>query len=449
MRSTVLAVTALACVAAPAAAAPERQCADGVCRVTLTPPQLLAAAERLIGERRYAEAMPLVEALRQAPGFKMQTAFLGGLIAARTGNHARAADQFMAILADDPRQTQVRLELAQSLIALKKSASADRQLRIAQQDGDLPQQIARTIRTVRETIRSTRTWHLDLNFGLAPDTNINNATAARSITVLLGDQAFEADLNDDAKARSGVGGTAQLSTGLRLPIGKRFSALAELDVNGTDYAGSRFDDHAVQAAAGAEYRLTATGSVSLQGVYARRWYGGRATTEQIGARTGGQMVLGKRNRFGYQVDLRHVRAYFDRGYDGWSGGVYGTLEHALTRTIVVSAGPSVRREWLRESAFSATEIGANIGVGGELRHGFNVGASIGASRAAFDAPLPVFDLDPRRDTRVVVRTTLGNRKIRVFGFSPQVNWTYNRIDSSLPLYAIDRSRFELTLARYF
>jgi hypothetical protein len=49
----------------------------------------------------------------------------------------------------------------------------------------------------------------------------------------------------------------------------------------------------------------------------------------------------------------------------------------------------------------------------------------------------------------VVRTTLGNRKIRLFGFSPQVNWTYNDIDSSLKLYGIERSRFEVTLARYF
>ncbi len=449
MRSMALAVAALVCATAPALAAPEQRCADGICRVTLTPPQLLAAAERLIGEQRYAEAMPLVEALRLAPGYKLQTTFLGGLIAARTGDHARAADQFMAILADDPRQTRVRLELAQALIALKKTASADRQLRIAQQDADLPQQIARTIRTVRDTIRSGRAWRLDFNVGFAPDTNINNATAARSITVLLGDGAYEAELDDAAQARSGVGQVAQLSTGLRLPIGKQLSALAELDANGTNYGGSRFDDYAVQAAAGGEYRLTPTTSASLEGVYARRWYGGRATTEQIGARTGGQTVLGTRDRFGYQIDLRHVRAYFDRGYDGWQGGVYATLEHALTRTVVVSAGPFVRREWLREQAFSATEVGGNIGAGGELRYGFNVGASLGLSRAVFDAPLPIFDLDARRDTRLVVRTTLGNRKIRVLGFSPQLNWTYNRIDSSLPLYAIDRSRFEITLARYF
>ena len=109
----------------------------------------------------------------------------------------------------------------------------------------------------------------------------------------------------------------------------------------------------------------------------------------------------------------------------------------------------MRREWLREDAFSDIEVGGNLGVGGELRYGFNLGGSLGMSRAIFDAPLLIFDAKPRRDTRLVIRTTLGNRKIRVLGFSPQMNWTYNRIGSSIPLYAIKRSRFELTAARYF
>lgn len=450
MRFAALAGAAIfALASSPASAAPEGNCLDGTCRIKLTPPQLLAAAERLITEKHYTEAVPLVEALRLAPGFKLQTAFLGGLIASRTGDYASAANQFMGILADDPRQTRVRIELAQALMAMKKTASADRQLRIVQQDTELPQQIARTIRTVRDTIRSGRAWRLDINLGIAPDTNINNATSANSITVLLGSDAYQADLNDEAKAHSGVGETAQLSTGLRLPISSELSALAELDANGSNYSGSQFDDYNVQAAAGAEYRLTPTSSVSLEGVYSHRWFGGRATTAQAGARAGGQMVLGKRDRFGYQVDVRHVRAYFDHGYDGWQGGIYATIEHAIARTMVVSAGPFVRREWLREDAFSDVEIGGNVGVGGELRYGFNIGGSVGLSKAMFDAPLLIFDAKPRRDTRFVVRTTVGNRKLRVLGFSPQLNWTYNRISSSIALYAIKRSRFELTLAKYF
>ena len=140
---------------------------------------------------------------------------------------------------------------------------------------------------------------------------------------------------------------------------------------------------------------------------------------------------------------------FDHGYDGWQGGLYGTYEQSLKPGIVVSAGPFIRRDWLDQPAFSSTEIGGNLGVGGELRYGVNFGVSAGVSHARYDAPIALFDASPRRDWRILGRATLGNRKIRVLGLSPQIGWSWTRIDSSLTLYTTTRSRFEFTLARYF
>ncbi len=436
-------------LATPALGQTVPQCAGGTCQLAVTPPQLLAATQRLVGQGHYREAQPLVDALRLAPGYKLQTEFLSGLIASRLGRYGEAVDRFKQVLAEDPRQTGVRLELADALMKLKQTASADRQLHIAEQDRDLPQEVARTIRAARDTIRSARAWRLDVNVGIAPDTNINNATSAQAVTILLGGTPLQASLNDDARARSGTGETGQLSAGMRLPVSHSVSALAELDATGTNYSGGRYDDYFVQGAGGAEYRLNPLASLSLEGVYAERWYGGRAIQQQFGGRGGGQAVVGKHDRIGVQVDLRHSRAFFDSGYSGWQGGLYATVEHALGKAMVLSGGPYVRREWLHADAYSNTEVGGTVGVGGELRYGFNVGLSAGVSRAIYDAALPVFDAHARRDTRFIARATLGNRKIRVWGFSPQVNWTYNRIDSSLGLYAIKRSRFEFTLARYF
>ena len=402
-----------------------------------------------MAQGQYAEAKPLLTALRLAPGYRMQARFLTGLIAFKTGDLQGAADQYKAILADDPRQTRVRLELGKIFLAMGQSASADQQFRLAAQDTELPQQVARTIRTVRDTIRSSRTWRLDLNLGIAPDTNINNATSAQSIMILLGDTAIPVDLDEQAKARSGTGGVAVLSAGLRLPVGDKISAIGELDASGTNYGGKNFDDYIVQGAAGAEYRLTTTRSLSLQAVAAGRWFGGQAVSRQIGVRGGGQAVSGTRDRFGVQADIRRTSALFDRNYDGWQGGLYGTFEHTLTPVIVASVGPFVRRDWIREHAFSNTEYGGNLGVGGELRYGVNFGASFGVSRAVYDAPLLIFDQNAREDLRFNARATLGNRKLRVMGFSPQVVWSYSRINSSLQFYDTSRSRFELTMARYF
>ena len=255
------------CIMAPAgAAAPERHCPDGVCQVTLTPRQLLAAAERLVRERRFAEASPLIAALRQAPGFALQTRFLTGFIAAQNGKLADAADQYRAILADDPRQTAVRLELAKVMLAMRKPADADRQFHIAEQDSTLPPEVLRTIRTVRDTIRSARALQVDVSIGIAPDSNINNATAVDSITVMLGDTPIPLTLDERARRRSGVGETAQLSARLRLPAAARTAMIADLDLNGTNYAGTRYDDYIAQLALGGEHRFSDRTSASLEAV---------------------------------------------------------------------------------------------------------------------------------------------------------------------------------------
>jgi hypothetical protein len=445
------AIALSAWVSASAAAAPtERQvCASDACSFTLTPQQLLAAAERLVHEQRYAEAAPLIAALRLAPGYTMQTRFLTGFIAAQTGKLPEAAAQYRAILTDDPRQTAVRLELAKVMLAMRQPAAADKQFRIAEQDATLSPEVLRTIRTVRDTIRSARAWQVDVSIGIAPDSNINNATAVDTVTVMLGDTPIPLTLDDRARKRSGLGQTGQLSARLRLPVAKKLSALADFDVSGTNYSGSTFDDYVAQLALGGEYRFTDRTSASLQTVGASRWFGGDAVSRQIGVRGGAQTLIGTNRRIGFQLDARRTNALFDSGYSGWQGGLYGTYEQSLSPAIVLSAGPFLRRDWLNERAYSSTEIGANAGIGGELRFGINFGLSAGVSRARYDAPITLFDVSPRRDWRLVSRATLGNRKIRVLGLSPQVSWSFSRIDSSLTLYKTSRSRFEFTLARYF
>ncbi len=436
-------------VATPAVAQTAPECADGTCRIRLTPAQLEAAAERLVRARRFDEAKPLVAALGQAPDFRMQSRFLTGYIAAETGHPKQAAEQYRAILADDPSQTGVRLALAKAMLALHEPGAADRQFAIAEQDDQLPPEVLRTIRTVRDTIRAQRPWQLDVSIGLAPDTNINNATSLDTITVNLGNTPIPVELDDRARAKSGIGQTAEISARLRLPAAEHLTVLADLDGNGTNYSGRDFDDYVVQAAGGVEYALTGKTRVSIEAVGAQRWYGGEAVSRQAGLRLGGQATLDPAHRVGVQLDLRRTKALFDDRYSGWQAGLYATYEQALAPTLLVSAGPFVRRDWLNDSAVSNTEVGANVGIGGALPLGINFGLSAGASRAVYDAPMPFFDADPRRDWRFVTRATLGNRKIALLGLSPQIGLSWTRIDSSIGFYDAARTRFEFSLVRYF
>jgi outer membrane protein len=424
-------------------------CPKAPCELRLTPAQLLASAERLVALKRYDEAKPLIEALKLAPGYELQTRFLTGFILAEQGDYAHAADQYKAILAEDPGQTRVRLELAKVMMALGKPQSADKQFRLAGQAEDLPPEIAKAIRGVRAVIRQRRAWRFDVDFGIAPDSNINNATAVDQVTVNFGGYSLPLTLADNAKARSGTGLTGTVSAGLRLPTAKKLSMLIDLDASGANYAGGAYDDYLVQLAAGPELQLSQAASASVEGVAAQRWYGGRLATRQWGVKAGAQTNLSLRDRAGIQFDLRRTDMRFNHDYDGWQGAVYTSFEHALSRSLVGSLGAFVRRDWLNEGAYSSTEVGLSAGFGGELKHGINFGLTGSVSRARYDAPMLFFSDENRKDWRYTARATIGDRAIRVFGFSPELSLTYASTQSSLDLFRTDRLRFKAALARYF
>ena len=58
-------------------------CEAKTCSVRLTGDQLLSAVEKLVSAGRFDEALPLIEALKKAPGYSLQTRFLTGYIASR------------------------------------------------------------------------------------------------------------------------------------------------------------------------------------------------------------------------------------------------------------------------------------------------------------------------------------------------------------------------------
>lgn len=433
-------------------AAPETlvdRCPVETCKAMLTADELAGEAQRMIEAKRYDEARPLITALAQLPEHRFEARFLTGQLASATGFHADAAKQYKKILVDDPSQTRVRLELAREMLAMGHSASADRQFKIAQQDEDLPDDVARTIRRVRDVIRSRRAWRLDVDFGIAPDSNINNATAADTVSILWGGTTLPLTLDSQAQARSGTGQTASLSAGLRLPVAPKVSAIVDLDSAGNNYSGTAYDDYQVQAAAGAELRVSERASVSLQAVGAQRWYGGKAVSRQAGAKAGFQMHLNDRAQLGVLVDARRTDALFDNAYDGWQTGIYATYERAISKTLVASTGVFARRDWLKAGAYSSLELGVIAGFGGELPYGISFGLSGTASHATFDAPMPIFSLEPRKDWRWSARATLGNRRWALWGFSPQLSASYSRTDSSLTYFRSDRLRFRIALARYF
>jgi hypothetical protein len=445
-----LALPALLMTAGPAAAESILdQCVSQTCKARLTADEMLNEVQKLVLAKRFDEAKPLIAALAAVPSLHFETQFLSGYVAEQTGDYKNAEAIFRAILVDDPKQTRVRLELARTLLAMGKTQKADHQFRLAAQAPDLPPEITRTIRSVRNIIRSKRAWTLDVALGIAPDTNINNATGADSITVLFGTQPIPLMLNANAQAKSGVGINGTIDSGLRLPVAKNTALLVDFDAAGTFYKTSAYNDLSAELAVGPEFKLSEKLRVRAEGVVGQRDFGGSVISRQVGIKSGAEYNISDSQRLGLQVDARHTNAYFDHGYDGWQVGAYATFERVVARSMIASANAFVRRDDLADRAYANTEIGGVIGLGGELPKGFNFGISGGLSHARYDAASFFFSLDPRQDWRYNARLTLGNRAVKLWGFSPTFTVTYARNHSSITYYTTQRTRFRFALARYF
>ena len=434
-------------VADAATSAPH--CADGVCTIKITAPQLLAKAEYLVAQKRYDDAAPLIAALVNAPQYDLERRFLSGFVAVEKGDLNTAIKEFRAILASDPHQTRVRLELARALMLKGKNGSADYHFRLAAQDDTLPADIVATIRTARGVLRSQRKWNFNLDFGVAPDSNINNGTAAQSIDVAFGTQTVPLTLDPSARKKSGTGQTASVAGGVRLTLADKLSLLIDADGQVINYAGTAFDDIGVQAAIGPELRLSEKTLISVQALGAHRWYGGRRATLAGGIKAGIEHTVSNKERIGLLLDGRRTDSGFSRRFSGWQLGTYATYERVVSKSMIASANVFARRDSLNDASASSYEVGVNLGIGGELPHGITAGVSAGASRAVYDAPERFFSEKPRHDWRYNARVNVGLRSIRVLGFSPSVTYTFAKNDSSLALYKSDRHRVRFTLARYF
>jgi hypothetical protein len=446
-----IAGTAQAEEAAPAPSGQIAQpvCAAGSCTYSLTSAQLLGLAEQLVRDGKYAEARPLVAALKVAPGMTVPHDFLEGMIALGTGDAATATERFRAILKNHPDQTRVRLELAKALMMQGNLSAADYHLRLSLGDEGVPEDIARMIGNARSVIRSKRKFRFGFDFGFAPDSNINSATAAESVDINFGPNRVPISLDDNARARSGMGATASFYAGMRLPAGGAVSIVSDFDVDSVTYEDADYSDYSVQVAAGPEVALSDRTDLRVQAVGLYRWYGGEVAARQYGGKVTFQHEFEGSRRLALQLDGRRSESELNRGYTGWQVGANATFEQVVGRSAIVSISALARRDAMESDFYSSRTLGLNAGIGGELPWGINAGLSGGVTWSKYDDPQLLFSTQERKDWRYQARAYAGLRQIQVAGFSPSVEYQFIKVDSNYDLYKSDRHRFQFKLARYF
>jgi len=149
------------------------------------------------------------------------------------------------------------------------------------------------------------------------------------------------------------------------------------------------------------------------------------------------------------IDARRFDSGYGRAFGGEQAAAYLAYDAVLNPTLTAAGGLYVRRDDLRDDAYSSTELGAYGNLTHYLSEDLTGGISAGLSRAAFDSPVSYLSPDPRRDWRYYSSLWVTTRKPLVAGLYPSLTYTYGRTSSSIGFYDSDRHRIRLGFSRSF
>ncbi|WP_404478179.1 hypothetical protein [Novosphingobium sp. BL-52-GroH] len=207
-----------------------------------------------------------------------------------------------------------------------------------------------------------------IEVALAPDSNVNRATRSDTLGTVIGDFS----LDNDARAKSGVGLGLQGQSYFRFGVEPGAGLLVRASSNATLYREADFNDATVALRAGSRYTWGGN-QLTFSAGPSRRWYGGRLFSATIGGGVSWQRPVGKRGRVHLDGNIAHVTnrrnalqtaddftlsASFDRSFSARFGGgvqAFGFREAARDPGYSLAMGET--------SAYPFREVGRTRLVG--------------------------------------------------------------------------------------
>lgn len=409
--------------------------------VRLTAPQLLGIADRLIRNGRQDEARQMLELLAQDPdpNVRNEARYRQSLLLESKGRDREAAVLLRRIIDDKPDAVPVRLKLATMLTRMGDQDSALRELR-ALRSADLPHQVARFVDRLAASLQASKPFGVQLEFAVAPDSNINRATRSDTVGTVFGD--FELD----QKARSGIGASIRGFAHARQGVTSNLNLVARLSTDASLYRHKDFNDIQLELSVGPELKLgrnRITGEVAV----GQQWFGMKPYQRNFRIGASIARPLDSVSQLRLDLGLRRTDNRLNDLQDGQGVQLRARYERALSPQMIVSASIGGERFKARDDAYSTRSWSLGLAAYRDIgRMTFSAGVDIGRLKA--DDRLSLLpEARDDRFTRFQVGTVF--RQFTVGGFAPMTRLVFERNKSSVEFYDYRRTRTEVGVSRAF
>lgn len=407
------------------------------------PAEALDRARAALGDGQLDAAADALAAAREELVDRNDLDFLRGALALARNDYDTAIAAFRAILMRDPSLNRVRLELARALFLAEDDDAAEHHFRLAQ-TADLPPEVRHKVEAFLDQIRRRKKWQVDVSLGIAPDTNVNAATTARTVSLY----GLPFTLDDNARKTSGLGFAGSVGGSVQVAVAPDLRMTAGGRLNTLDYQGREFDDRSVSAFLGPRFLLGGGAEVTVAATASRRWYGGEAYSWGAGGKIETAVPLAPDLLLNGTLEVQNLRYDSAPAFDGPVGVVSMGLTKGVDSSSFVRFDLALLREQARNASLRDTQYFAGASYFRELPWGFGINAGLGVTLARYDQQLELFDRT-RHDTTLTSRLAISNREVELWGFTPVLAWIHTDRWSNLDLYDFDRDRVEISLTRNF
>jgi hypothetical protein len=377
----------------------------------------------------------------QARHAENRTLFLQGLIAKGRKKYDLAAKRFRTALANDPKLTMVRAELAHTLFLNNEDAGAKHHLKLLAGAAPTPE-LAKQFDRFIDAIDARRPWRLSAYVSMAPSTNFNNGTSRT--TLPFGGGALVIDANSRKKSGIGIRGGANASYTFK--PAKDIYLTVGAGVNFTQYGGKTFDDTIISQTV-AITRKYKSGRVNF-GVSVSERFSGK---DEFIIEAGPYVSLDHRfnNKRSIFAKLRHLRTRFKQA-DYRNGGTTTLdlrLSHTFAQDTVGYLLSGAQRTTTKRDHLDYWAVYGGAALYKELPFGITLYGEAKATRKLYDGDFPLLG-QAQRDTRLDFSASFTKRDFNIFGFAPRLDYTYTKSmsNSVFSEYATHGANISMTKA---
>ncbi len=398
----------------------------------------------LMRQGRFVDAYSLAE--RNWPpsmaNRAMRLDFIRAMSLKAQGRHPEAIVLLRRINAENPSFTRVRAELAHSLYVVGDHDAARFHFTDLTRSVD-NSQMRDAFDAYLSAMRRQRPYHVGVYVSIAPSTNINNRTTARTIVV----DGIPFELNPDSRAQSGVGLSGGLSGERSFLFGNDLTLTVAGRFDGTKYQQAEFDKFQISGNAFLRKRLGVhtfgAGLIADYQYQAQESYRNGVG----GAVEYGRMFEGGRHLFASARLMHYHYPGFDF-LDGWQASASLIGRQTLAPGHHLTAGLRFSAERTKRDYFDNDSIGAFVSHSVEWKGGLITQVEPSVALRQYRAQDPTFSIK-RRDIEAGGTLRVMHRKLNFQGFAPRLEYSYLRQFSNHPLQERDTHAVNVVMTREF